>query len=135
MILFDSPAYKNVVANGLVLDKNGNKMSKRLGNAVDPFKTISTYGADATRWYMSSNSDPWDNLKFDIEGIAESQRKFFGTLYNTYSFFAIYANIDQYEYSDSHDTAEKRTEIDHWILSKLNSLNLLVQTKMLFAMI
>lgn len=122
-MLFDSVAYKNVVANGLVLDKNGNKMSKRLGNAIDPFKTINTYGADATRWYMITNSDPWDNLKFDLEGIAETQRKFFGTLYNTYSFFAIYANIDQYAYdADRVSNHETLSELDRWILSKLNTL-------------
>jgi isoleucyl-tRNA synthetase len=123
VMLFDSVAYKNVLANGLVLDKNGNKMSKRLGNAVDPFATISNYGADATRWYLMTNSDPWDNLKFDIEGIGETQRKFFGTLYNTFSFFAIYANIDNYEYqSDNSLNQDQLTELDRWILSKLNSL-------------
>lgn len=123
VMLFDSVAYKNVVANGLVLDKNGNKMSKRLGNAIDPFTTISTYGADATRWYMMTNSDPWDNLKFDIEGIGETQRKFFGTLYNTYSFFAIYANIDQYQFnSDRTIQVSELSELDRWILSKLNTL-------------
>ena len=123
VMLFDSVAYKNVLANGLVLDKNGNKMSKRLGNAIDPFKTIGTYGADATRWYMITNSDPWDNLKFDLEGIGETQRKFFGTLYNTYSFFAIYANIDKYEF-DANKTfkLEELSELDRWILSKLNTL-------------
>lgn len=130
-MLFDSVAYKNVVANGLVLDKNGNKMSKRLGNAIDPFKTIDTYGADATRWYMITNSDPWDNLKFDLEGIAETQRKFFGTLYNTYSFFAIYANIDNYGYNPE---AAKETgvlsELDRWILSKLNTLTAKVTASM-----
>jgi isoleucyl-tRNA synthetase len=99
-MLFDSVAYKNVISNGLVLDKNGNKMSKRLGNAVDPFITIAKYGADATRWYMISNSQPWDNLKFDEGGIVEVQRKFFGTLYNTYSFFVLYANIDGFNYSE-----------------------------------
>lgn len=123
VMLFDSVAYKNVVANGLVLDKNGNKMSKRLGNAIDPFTTISTYGADATRWYMMTNSDPWDNLKFDIEGIGETQRKFFGTLYNTYSFFAIYANIDQYEFNSERTIqVSELSELDRWILSKLNTL-------------
>lgn len=122
-MLFDSVAYKNVVANGLVLDKFGNKMSKRLGNAVDPFETIGKYGADATRWYMITNSDPWDNLKFDSEGILETQRKFFGTLYNTYSFFAIYANIDTYEFDASRQLSnDKLTELDHWILSRLNTL-------------
>ncbi len=122
-MLFDSVAYKNVLANGLVLDKNGNKMSKRLGNAIDPFKTIETYGADASRWYMFTNSDPWDNLKFDLEGIGETQRKFFGTLYNTYSFFAIYANIDEYVF-DADKTLNKSllSELDHWILSRLNTL-------------
>ena len=99
-MLFDSVAYKNVISNGLVLDKNGNKMSKRLGNATDPFMTIDKYGADATRWYMISNAQPWDNLKFDESGIQEVQRKFFGTLYNTYSFFALYANIDGFNYSE-----------------------------------
>lgn len=122
VMLYDTVAYKNVVANGLVLDKNGNKMSKRLGNAVDPFATIDKYGADATRWYMITNSDPWDNLKFDIEGIAETQRKFFGTLYNTYSFFAIYANIDGYEYQNSDFDVHNLSELDRWILSKLNTL-------------
>ncbi len=122
VLLFDSISYKNVIANGLVLDKNGNKMSKRLGNAVDPFKTIEQYGADATRWYMLTNSDPWDNLKFDLEGVAESQRKFFGTLYNTYSFFALYANIDNFTYSEDEIPLEQRPEIDRWILSLLNTL-------------
>jgi isoleucyl-tRNA synthetase len=122
-MLFDSVAYKNVIANGLVLDKNGNKMSKRLGNAIDPFTTINKYGSDSTRWYMITNSDPWDNLKFDLEGIAETQRKFFGTLYNTYSFFAIYANIDQYEYNASRILESNQlSELDNWILSKLNTL-------------
>ncbi len=130
VMLFDSVAYKNVVANGLVLDKNGNKMSKRLGNAVDPFKTIGTYGADATRWYMITNSDPWDNLKFDIEGIGETQRKLFGTLYNTYSFFAIYANIDKYEYNSEKLNNDVLTELDRWILSKLNTLIKTVSGKM-----
>lgn len=124
-------AFKNVIANGLVLDKNGNKMSKRLGNVVDPFATITKYGADATRWYMLSNSDPWDNLKFDLEGVAESQRKFFGTLYNTYSFFAIYANIDGFIYDQTKLTSlQNRTELDRWILSKLNNLVKLVTEKM-----
>lgn len=124
-------AFKNVIANGLVLDKNGNKMSKRLGNVVDPFTTISKYGADATRWYMLGNSDPWDNLKFDLEGVAESQRKFFGTLYNTYSFFAIYANIDGFEYDAANVTpVNARTELDRWIISKLNSLVKTVREKM-----
>ncbi|HEY6161956.1 MAG TPA: isoleucine--tRNA ligase, partial [Bacteroidia bacterium] len=119
---FDSVAYKNVVSNGLVLDKNGNKMSKRLGNAVDPFATIEKYGPDATRWYMITNAQPWDNLKFDMEGIAEVQRKFFGTLYNTYSFFAIYANIDGFTYKEAEVPLNERPEIDRWILSELNSL-------------
>ena len=114
---FDSVAYKTVVSNGLVLDKNGNKMSKRLGNAVDPFETINKYGPDATRWYMITNSQPWDNLKFDIEGVAEVQRKFFGTLYNTYSFFALYANIDKFDYSDDEIPVSERSELDRWILS------------------
>lgn len=119
---FDSVAYKNVVSNGLVLDKNGQKMSKRLGNAVDPFETLSKHGPDATRWYMITNAQPWDNLKFDTEGITEVQRKFFGTLYNTYSFFALYANIDGFNYSETEIPLEERPEIDRWILSKLNSL-------------
>jgi isoleucyl-tRNA synthetase len=120
---FDSVAYKNVISNGLVLDKNGNKMSKRLGNAVDPFTTIAKYGPDATRWYMITNAQPWDNLKFDVEGIAEVQRKFFGTLYNTYGFFAIYANIDQYVIDGSNTIPlSERSELDRWIISKLNSL-------------
>ena len=121
-MLFDSVAYKNVISNGLVLDKNGNKMSKRLGNASDPFKTIDKYGADATRWYMISNAQPWDNLKFDESGIEEVQRKFFGTLYNTYSFFALYANIDGFNYSENEIAVENRSEIDRWILSELNTL-------------
>ncbi|HKC67913.1 MAG TPA: isoleucine--tRNA ligase, partial [Bacteroidia bacterium] len=119
---FDSVAYKNVVSNGLVLDKNGNKMSKRLGNAIDPFETIEKFGADATRWYMITNAAPWDNLKFDTEGIGEVQRKFFGTLYNTYSFFALYANVDGFTYSETEIPSNKRPEIDQWILSELNSL-------------
>ena len=121
-MVFDQVAYKNVVSNGLVLDKKGNKMSKRLGNAVDPFETIAKYGPDATRWYMITNSQPWDNLKFDIEGIDEVRRKFFGTLYNTYSFFALYANIDGFKYSEPEIAIEKRPEIDRWILSELNTL-------------
>lgn len=120
--VFDNVAYKNVVSNGLVLDKNGQKMSKRLGNAVDPFKTIAEYGADATRWYMISNANPWDNLKFDIEGVAEVRRKFFGTLYNTYSFFALYANIDKFSYKEAEIPLENRPEIDRWILSELHTL-------------
>lgn len=121
-LVFDSVAYKNVVSNGLVLDKNGQKMSKRLGNAVDPFTTLSEYGADATRWYMISNANPWDNLKFDSEGVAEVRRKFFGTLYNTYSFFALYANIDGFNYSENEVPLAQRPEIDRWILSELNTL-------------
>ncbi len=121
-ILFDSVAFKNVVSNGLVLDKKGNKMSKRLGNAVDPFETIGKFGPDATRWYMITNAQPWDNLKFDLEGIAEVQRKFFGTLYNTYGFFALYANIDNFSYSEPDVDFDKRPEIDRWILSELNTL-------------
>ncbi|HVV54490.1 MAG TPA: isoleucine--tRNA ligase [Mucilaginibacter sp.] len=115
-------AFKNVVSNGLVLDKNGNKMSKRLGNAVDPFDTIEKYGPDAARWYMISNASPWDNLKFDMEGLDEVRRKFFGTLYNTYSFFALYANIDQFTYSEAEIDLDKRPEIDRWIISLLNTL-------------
>ncbi len=122
-LLFDSVAYKNVVSNGLVLDKEGNKMSKRLGNTVDPFATIEQYGADATRWYMMSNAQPWDNLKFDIAGIGETQRKFFGTLYNTYAFFSLYANIDGFVLDEQNVTPIKdRKEIDRWIISKLHSL-------------
>jgi isoleucyl-tRNA synthetase len=121
-MVFDSVAYKNVVSNGLVLDKNGQKMSKRLGNAADPFETLSKYGADATRWYMISNANPWDNLKFDSEGIAEVSRKFFGTLYNTYSFFTLYTNIDGFSYSEADMALEERPEIDRWILSELNTL-------------
>ena len=121
-MLFDSVAFKNIISNGLVLDKNGNKMSKRLGNAVDPFEVLKKYGADATRWYMISNSQPWDNLKFDVDGVDECRRKFFGTLYNTYSFFALYANIDGFTGSEEEVPVEKRPEIDRWILSELNSL-------------
>ncbi|TAH42446.1 MAG: isoleucine--tRNA ligase [Bacteroidetes bacterium] len=128
VMLFDSVAYKNVVSNGLVLDKNGNKMSKRLGNAADPFETIEKYGADATRWYMISNAQPWDNLKFNLDGITEVQRKFFGTLYNTYSFFALYANIDQFSFSEREIPVEERSELDRWILSELNSLIKLVDS-------
>ncbi|MEN2754350.1 isoleucine--tRNA ligase [Capnocytophaga sputigena] len=120
--VFNSVAYKNVVSNGLVLDKNGQKMSKRLGNAVDPFTTIAEYGADATRWYMISNANPWDNLKFDLEGVAEVRRKFFGTLYNTYSFFALYANTDSFTYAEADIPLAERPEIDRWILSELNTL-------------
>jgi isoleucyl-tRNA synthetase len=119
---FDNLAFKTVVSNGLVLDKLGNKMSKRLGNAVDPFTTIEKYGPDATRWYMLTNSQPWDNLKFDLEGVAEVQRKFFGTLYNTYNFFALYANIDAFTYKEDEIPHELRPEIDRWILSELNTL-------------
>ncbi len=119
---FDSVAYKNVISNGLVLDKNGQKMSKRLGNAVDPFMTLEKYGADPTRWYMITNAQPWDNLKFDLDGITEVQRKFFGTLYNTYGFFALYANIDEFDYSQNDIPLEERPEIDRWIISKLNTL-------------
>jgi isoleucyl-tRNA synthetase len=119
---FDSVAFKNVVSNGLVLDKNGQKMSKRLGNAVDPFSTIEKYGPDATRWYMITNAAPWDNLKFDLEGVAEVQRKFFGTLHNTYSFFALYANVDGFSYSEKEVPVSERPEIDRWILSELNTL-------------
>ncbi|MEZ4880063.1 MAG: isoleucine--tRNA ligase [Chitinophagales bacterium] len=123
VMLFDSVAYKNVVSNGLVLDKEGNKMSKRLGNAVDPFETIEKYGADALRWYMIGNGQPWDNLKFNIEGIVETQRKLFGTLYNSYNFFAIYANVDGFEYNKKQTVPfENRAEIDKWILSRLNNL-------------
>ena len=121
-LVFDKVAYKNVVSNGLVLDKDGQKMSKRLGNAVDPFTTLAEYGPDATRWYMISNANPWDNLKFDIEGVAEVRRKFFGTLYNTYSFFSLYANIDGFTYSEAEIPLNERPEIDRWILSELHSL-------------
>ena len=121
-LCFDSVAYKNVVSNGLVLDKNGNKMSKRLGNAVDPFEVLDTYGADATRWYMITNTQPWENLKFDKAGIDEVRRKFFGTLYNTYSFFALYANIDGFAYKEADVENAERPEIDRWILSELNTL-------------
>ena len=121
-LVFDSISYKNVVSNGLVLDKNGQKMSKRLGNAVDPFETIEQYGADTTRWYMISNANPWDNLKFDLDGIGEVQRKFFGTLHNTYSFFSLYANIDNYKNEEDFIPLNERAELDRWILSELNSL-------------
>jgi len=122
-MLFDSVAYKNVVANGLVLDKNGNKMSKRLGNTVDPFQTVDKYGADATRWYLIGNAAPWENLKFDIEGLAETQRKFFGTLYNTYSFFSLYANLDGFtNYEFNRISFDKLSELDRWVLSALNKL-------------
>jgi isoleucyl-tRNA synthetase len=122
VLLFDKVAYKTVVSNGLVLDKNGNKMSKRLGNVVDPFQTIDTFGADATRWYLITNASPWDNLKFDIEGIKEVQRKFFGTLYNTYQFFALYANVDGFTYQEKDIPFNERPELDRWILSSLQSL-------------
>ncbi|MEL7120707.1 MAG: isoleucine--tRNA ligase [Bacteroidota bacterium] len=121
-MVFDSVAYKNVVSNGLVLDKEGRKMSKRLGNAVDPFETIGKYGADATRWYMISNAPPWDNLKFDLDNLDEVRRKFFGTLYNTYSFFVLYANIDKFDYKEADIPLEQRPEIDRWIISLLNTL-------------
>jgi isoleucyl-tRNA synthetase len=121
-MIFDDVAYKNVVSNGLVLDKSGQKMSKRLGNATDPFETLKMYGPDATRWYMISNANPWDNLKFDIDGIGEVRNKFFGTLYNTYSFFSLYANLDNFSYSEADVPMEKRPEIDRWILSELNTL-------------
>ncbi|HSU50223.1 MAG TPA: class I tRNA ligase family protein, partial [Segetibacter sp.] len=122
VLLFDSVAYKTVVSNGLVLDKNGNKMSKRLGNVVDPFETIDKFGADATRWYLITNASPWDNLKFDIGGIQEVQRKFFGTLYNTYQFFALYSNLDGFAFKEAYIPLEQRAEIDRWILSSLNTL-------------
>jgi len=121
-MVFDSVAYKNVVSNGLVLDKNGHKMSKRLGNATDPFTTLATYGADATRWYMIANANPWDNLKFDLEGIEEVKRKFFGTLYNTYSFFTLYTNIDGFSYEEQDIPLQERPELDRWILSELHTL-------------
>ena len=117
-----SVAFKNVISNGLVLDKNGNKMSKRLGNAVDPFSTIETFGSDPLRWYMMTNSSPWDNLKFDVEGVEEVRRKFFGTLYNTYSFFALYANVDGFTPTEKEIPLSERPEIDRWIVSLLNSL-------------
>ncbi len=122
VMLFDSVAFKNVISNGLVLDKNGEKMSKRLGNVVDPFETIEKYGVDALRWYMITNTQPWDNLKFDIDGIDEVRRRFFGTLYNTYSFFALYANVDGFTYKEKDIHIEERPEIDRWIISLLNSL-------------
>ncbi|MCE3295495.1 MAG: isoleucine-tRNA ligase [Crocinitomicaceae bacterium] len=121
-LIFDSVAYKNVISNGLVLDKNGVKMSKRLGNTIDPFTTLAKYGPDATRWYMITNAQPWDNLKFDLDGITEVQRKFFGTLYNTYSFLGLYANIDGFSYAEAEVPQNERPEIDRWILSRLNSL-------------
>nr|WKN38963.1 isoleucine--tRNA ligase [Tunicatimonas sp. TK19036] len=127
-LMYDSVAFKNVVSTGLVLDKNGNKMSKRLGNAVNPFTTLSEYGPDATRWYMISNANPWDNLKFDLEGVKEVQRRFFGTLQNTYAFFALYANLDGFTFSEEAIPLAQRTESDRWIISKLNSLIQLVDT-------
>lgn len=130
-MLFDSVAFKNVIANGLVLDKNGNKMSKRLGNAIDPFKTLKEYGPDALRWYMLSNANPWDNLKFNLDGVAEVQRRFFGTLQNTYNFFALYANLDSFVYeSDKAVPVKERAELDQWIISKLQSLILEVESSM-----
>ena len=122
VLLFDSVAYKAVMSNGLVLDKNGNKMSKRLGNVVNPFETLQTYGADATRWYLVTNASPWDNLKFDLSGIQEVQRKLFGTLYNTYQFFVLYANVDGFRFEQDYIPVNKRLEIDRWIISSLNSL-------------
>ncbi|MCF0205961.1 MAG: class I tRNA ligase family protein, partial [Bacteroidales bacterium] len=121
-MIFDKVAYKNIISNGLVLDKNGNKMSKRLGNAVNPFETIDKFGADPVRWYMITNSQAWDNLKFDIAGVDEVKRKFFGTLYNTYNFFAMYANTDNFTYAEEDIAFDKRPELDRWILSLLNSL-------------
>jgi isoleucyl-tRNA synthetase len=122
VLLFDSVAYKTVVSNGLVLDKNGNKMSKRLGNVVDPFTTINQYGADATRWYLVTNASPWDSLKFDMKGIEESQRKLFNTLFNTYSFFSLYANVDGFRFAEKNIPLQDRPEMDQWIISSLNSL-------------
>ena len=122
VMLFDSVAYKTVVSNGLVLDKNGNKMSKRVGNVIDPFETIEKYSADATRWYLITNASPWDSLRFDTEGIREVQRKFFGTIYNTYQFFALYANVDSFTFKENYIPVNERPEIDRWILSSLNTL-------------
>jgi isoleucyl-tRNA synthetase len=122
VLLFDSVAYKTVVSNGLVLDKNGNKMSKRVGNVIDPFETLEIFGPDATRWYLITNASPWDSLKFDIEGIKEVQRKFFGTLYNTYQFFALYANLDEFSFDENYISLQERPELDQWIISELNSL-------------
>ena len=130
VLLFDSVAYKAVMSNGLVLDKNGNKMSKRLGNVVNPFETLNTYGADATRWYLVTNASPWDNLKFDLSGIQEVQRKFFGTLYNTYQFFVLYANVDGFKFEQDYIPVAERPEIDRWIMSSLNSLVHTVTTSM-----
>jgi len=121
-MLKSSVAFKNVISNGLVLDKNGNKMSKRLGNGINPFETIEKYGSDPLRWYMMTNASPWDNLKFDIEGVEEVRRKFFGTLYNTYSFFALYANVDGFSPDEKEIPVAERPEIDRWIISLLNSL-------------
>jgi isoleucyl-tRNA synthetase len=121
-LVFDSVAFKTCVSNGLVLDKSGNKMSKRLGNVVDPFKTIETFGADATRWYLVTNASPWDNMKFDLDGIKEVQRKFFGTLYNTYQFFSLYANVDGFSFKEKYVPLTERPEIDRWILSSLNTV-------------
>lgn len=129
-LVFDSVAFKTCVSNGLVLDKNGNKMSKRLGNVVDPFKTIETFGADATRWYLVTNASPWENMKFDLEGIKEVQRKFFGTLYNTYQFFTLYANVDGFTFKEKYIPINLRPEIDQWILSSLHSLIKKVNTSM-----
>ena len=130
VLLFDSVAYKAVMSNGLVLDKNGNKMSKRLGNVVNPFETLNTYGADATRWYLVTNASPWDNLKFDLSGIQEVQRKFFGTLYNTYQFFALYSNVDGFKFEQAYIPVAQRPEIDRWIISSLNTLIQTVTTSM-----
>jgi isoleucyl-tRNA synthetase len=130
VLLFDSVAYKAVMSNGLVLDKNGNKMSKRLGNVVNPFETLEKYGADATRWYLVTNASPWDNLKFDLSGIQEVQRKFFGTLYNTYQFFVLYANVDGFKFEQDYIPVAERPEIDRWIISSLNSLVHTVTTSM-----
>jgi isoleucyl-tRNA synthetase len=129
-LVFDSVAYETVVSNGLVLDKNGQKMSKRLGNAVDPFKTIDAYGTDAVRWYMISNAPPWDNLKFDEEGITEVQRKFFRALFNSYNFFALYANIDGFDVNAAQVPMEQRTEMDRWVLSRLNEVIRFVDWKL-----
>jgi len=123
----DSVAFKNVVSTGLVLDKNGVKMSKRLGNAIEPFEAIAKYGTDAIRWYMISNAQPWDNLKFDLDGVDEVKRKFFGTLYNTYGFFALYANIDGFKFEQDYVPLSDRPEIDKWIISLLNTLKIEVK--------
>ena len=122
-LVFDNVAYKNVISNGLVLDKQGQKMSKRLGNAIDPFEILDTYGPDATRWYMIANANPWDNLKFDPEGVAEVQRKFFGTLYNTYSFFSLYANIDNFSHAEPPVPLNERTELDQWNITELHHIS------------